>query len=104
MSNLTETCQQAIEQWGTDFQLDMAIEEASELIKAVCKLKRNGFLAMAIISVAEEIADTEIMLEQLKIMLDCRKDVNGWKKYKLERLAQKIEEAKAKNEDRNKLQ
>lgn len=93
MPNLTKTCQKAVKLWGTDLQLNMAIEEASELIKAICKLKRN-VNADTVMSVAEEIADTEIMLEQLKIMLLCRSDVESWKNYKLERLEVMIEEAK----------
>ena len=91
--NLTKTCKKAVKLWGADLQLNMAIEEASELIKAVCKLKRN-LNADTVLNVAEEVADTEIMLEQLKIMLTCRSEVESWKEYKLERLEQKIEEAK----------
>ena len=91
--NFQETCQKAVSLWGSQAQLDMAIEEASELIKAICKLKRSGASLEAVSAVAEEIADVEIMIEQLKIMFYCHDDVDDWEKYKLERLSERIEEA-----------
>lgn len=85
--NLTKICNNAVEQWGHISQLMKTIEELSELIKAICKADNLD-------DIAEETADVEIMLEQLKIMLTCRSEVESWKEYKLERLEQKIEEAK----------
>ena len=47
--------------WGLRSYLpvDTAIEEASELIKAICKLKRSGNSLETVSAVAEEIADKE---------------------------------------------
>ncbi len=73
--------------------MSMAIEEASELIKAICKLRRNGVTAETVNNLAEEMADVEIMLEQLKIMFYLTEGVEQWKKYKIKRLSQMIEEA-----------
>lgn len=95
--NFQETCRKAVSLWGNQTQLDTAIEEASELIKAICKLKRSGNSLETVSAVAEEIADVEIMIEQLKIMLYCYDDVENWKKYKLERLSRRIEEAEKKH-------
>ena len=95
--NFQETCQKAVSLWGIQAQLDMAVEEASELIKAICKLKRSGASLEAVSAVAEEIADVEIMIEQLKIMFYCHDDVDDWEKYKLERLSRRIEEAEKKH-------
>lgn len=52
-----------IEKWGVDSQLNMAIEEMSELTKALCKFFRGE---EDIDNIHEEIIDVEIMIEQLK--------------------------------------
>lgn len=69
------------------------MEEASELIKAICKLRRNGVTAETVNDLAEEMADVEIMLEQLKMMFYLTEGVREWKNYKIGRLSQMIEEA-----------
>jgi len=56
----------AIDLWGEEAQLDVAIEECSELIKAICKRKRGD--AFAELGILEEAADVTIMIEQLKVM------------------------------------
>lgn len=96
-SDFKEIYQKAITLWGWDLQLNMAIEESSELIKAICKLKRNGASLETVNAVAEEIADVEIMIEQIKLMFDCRDDVEEWMAYKLERLSKMIKEAEKNN-------
>lgn len=55
----------AIETYGENAQLDMAIEEMAELTKEICKKKRAADNRDEII---EEMADVYVMLEQLKIM------------------------------------
>lgn len=57
--------QQAINAFGEYAQIDMAIEEMSELIQALSKHKRGKEH-----NVEEEIADVEIMIEQLRLMKD----------------------------------
>ena len=56
---------QAIETYGAEMQLNVAIEEFSELIKEICKNKRYMDNTKAII---EEMADCYIMLEQMKMI------------------------------------
>ncbi len=53
----------AIEKYGVNAQLDMVIEEMSELTKEICKKKRGKDNHDEIV---EEMADVYIMLEQLK--------------------------------------
>jgi NTP pyrophosphatase (non-canonical NTP hydrolase) len=85
--------QEVTDKWGVDAQLDVAIEELSELIKEICKRKR-GY--PNINNLAEEIADVEIMVEQLRFIYEseyCISDrVDIWKDYKLKRLAEKVKE------------
>lgn len=62
---MKNTLKQAIDTWGKDMQLDIAVEEFAELIKEICKYKRG---ADNISNIVEEMADCYIMLEQIKIM------------------------------------
>lgn len=61
------TLEKAIKTYGKDMQLNVAIEELSELIKEICKNKRGSDNRKAII---EEMADCYIMLEQLAMIFD----------------------------------
>jgi len=57
----------ALSKWGGKFQIDMAVEEMAELIKALMKYMRkiNGSSRY---DVVEEIVDVEIMIDQLKLI------------------------------------
>lgn len=76
---------------GMNKQLDVAIEEPSELIQAICKIKRRdsplsneSFAVKG--NLAEEMADVEIVLAELKLIFDNEDNVKEWKDYKLDRL------------------
>ena len=71
----------AIRTYGEESQELVAIEECSELITAICHKHRGRDH-----NVAEEIADVEIMLEQLKIINDCADEVAAIRRHKMERL------------------
>lgn len=61
------TLKRAIEAYGKDMQLTVAVEELSELIKEICKNKRGRDNRKAII---EELADCYIVMEQIAIIFD----------------------------------
>lgn len=63
-------CRKAIETFGADHQKLLAIEECSELINALAKEKRDRVNEADIIT---EIADVQIMCEQLAQMYGQRK-------------------------------
>ena len=84
-----EIYKKAIEKWGVSLQLVMAIEEMSELTKEISKHLRGKLDKNKI---AEEIADVEIMMEQLKILFDNDKKVKEEKALKLLRLSQILKE------------
>lgn len=86
-----EICRAALEAFGAEAQMVMAIEEMSELTKELCKHRRGRDNVEAI---AEEIADVEIMLRQMVMLFDCAGQVETFRRYKLERLARRVEEAK----------
>ena len=86
-----EICRAALEVFGAEAQMVMAIEEMSELTKELCKHRRGRDNVEAI---AEEIADVEIMLQQMVMLFDCAGQVETFRRYKLERLAERIKGAK----------
>lgn len=77
----------ALHGFGADKQRIKCIEELSELIKELCKdAIGNG----GVFHIAEEIADVEIMLEQMKVYYNCESTVELFKDRKLEQLARKL--------------
>lgn len=62
----TELYEAAIKEFGSEAQVKMVIEECAELIKALNDLDRGKCNKMEVLG---EVADVEIMLEQLKIIL-----------------------------------
>lgn len=79
--------QLALDKWGVNGQLTVAVEELSELTKEICKTLRNIWNTN---DLAEEVADVEIMCEQLRYIFSIDEDVNDWKTYKLNRLANRL--------------
>lgn len=53
---------------GPSMEVDVAIEEMSELTKELVKHRRGR---KNLLNIAEEIADVEIMMEQLKMIFKC---------------------------------
>lgn len=83
----------AIETYGKEHQIDKAIEEMSELIKALLKFRyaAEGY-EMDILqdAVDEEMADVRIMMTQLTMIFDNAARQAAWKRKKLERLERKL--------------
>lgn len=86
-----------IDTYGIEPQVDMAIEECSELIKALLKYRRkqygNGVFCQDSLSadIIDEIADVSIMLEQLKIIYGfSEKKVEERIEFKLNRQMERI--------------
>lgn len=78
----------AIKAYGKDMQLNVAIEEFSELIKEICKNKRGR---ENIESITEEMADCYIMLEQLVLIFGIENDeINRVISEKLTRLEERL--------------
>ncbi len=86
--NETEVLQRALDTYGSLPQIVMVFEEMSELQKELCKYLR-GKCSPA--SIAEEIADVEIMLEQMKMLFCCTDDVSNERRRKVERLKERLD-------------
>jgi NTP pyrophosphatase (non-canonical NTP hydrolase) len=84
--------QNAVRKYGVDAQDDIAIEEMSELTKAIIKNRRYKTFA-TLESIYEELADVYIMLEQIMMSLD-KDRVQSYINSKLERLNERLGEAK----------
>lgn len=92
--NGDEICRKALEAFGKAAQITMVFEEMAELQDVLCKFLRGRVDASTSTHIAEEIADVEIMLRQMAILFDCSFTVDKFRRYKLERLAERIKEAK----------
>lgn len=82
--------------YGPDMQLNICIEELSELIKELCKAKRG---IPRIDCIAEEMADVKIIMEQLGIIFGNTADVDKWYAKKVARLKERLETDKMKGSD-----
>lgn len=84
--------ERTIDTWGTEAQAMMAVEEMSELTKAICKLYRADAkdIPEKLRDMAEEVADVTIMCEQLRIMFDMNEDVRRFMDEKVTRLAERL--------------
>lgn len=87
MMNKTELYKKLLEDYGYA-QVIVAIEELSELQKELCKALRYKLNEINLI---EEIADVEIMLEQMKLYYEIDEEqLEKVKQYKLERTKQRL--------------
>ena len=85
--NEKEVLQRALDTYGSAPQIAMVFEEMSELQKELCKYLRGRGSSEHI---AEEIADVEIMLDQMKMLFCCADDVRNERRRKVERLKERL--------------
>lgn len=88
-----ETMSRALWRYGPAQQEVKTIEELAELQRALCRAMNTAHTGgmddflKAMDHVFEEIADVEIMLEQIMMIFDdARHEVDRWKQQKLARL------------------
>ena len=88
VTKIVNACHKAVELWGPEFQKDMCIEECAELIDSIQKNRRNR---ATLEDIMEEIADVQIMLIQMRVILN--NDDEYWKVFnsKLKGLEERIE-------------
>ena len=78
----------ALEHYGNNAQVDIAIEEMSELIKELLKNRRGEENR---IMIADEMADVYIMLEQLKFIFGINEtELKVNVEFKIQRLKNRI--------------
>lgn len=92
----------AIRYYGANEQTIVAIEEMSEVIKALTKHLRSHYpgrlitnegeiaISNSLASIIEEVADATIMLEQLRLIYEINEEVGAAMDAKIERLKERI--------------
>ena len=78
----------AIDTYGEVMQITVAFEEMSELQKELCKYLRGSGSQE---NIAEEIADVEIMMEQMKMLFNCEASVLQVREKKVKRLKERMD-------------
>lgn len=94
MNNYSTHIKKIISTYDQSSRADLAIEEMAELQKALLKYRRADrpeLQALRMKDITEEIADVQIMLDQLTEAYDCRDDVERMIGYKIERQLKRIE-------------
>lgn len=81
--NEQEIYVEAVQKWGNRPQSDLMIEECGELIQAIIKYRRGIGTKDQVVS---EMADVQIMLNQMKIIVNDNALFEKWMKVKLSRL------------------
>lgn len=88
-----EVYEAAARAWGYKAQADMAIEEMAELTVALCHFDRasKGPSSEAISAIREEIADVQIMMEQMSRFFG-KDAVHEIRRTKLHRLRERLQQ------------
>ncbi len=90
-------CRIIAEHYGYESQSAQLTEECAELIQALSKYRRardSMCKQRAFAGIVEELADVEIMLEQIKYLLNVtERQISGVKQQKVERTLDRIDGA-----------
>lgn len=89
---LQEKFLKALDKWGLTSQILMLAEESSELSVACLHYLRNKKNQVGFRELTEEIADVEIMIEEIKFYLKIDQWVQEFRAEKLNRLEQYLRE------------
>lgn len=82
---------EAIEKYGRDHQMMVAVEELSELQKEICKVARKDVCVWDIDALTEEMADVRLMLFELQMMFQIKTtELDAIEQMKLNRLEERI--------------
>lgn len=81
-----------IETYGPGPQVDMCIEEMSELTKALLKYRRahEADLEKMRLDIIDELADVEIMCRQMELLFKCKTETEKRIEFKIQRQLQRI--------------
>ena len=93
----TRLLHRVIERKGKDHQIDIAIEEMSELTKALLKDRRHHS-PETVTDITEEMADVYICMAQLAIIYENRSAVEDMIDRKLQRLKKRLNDEEMETE------
>ena len=86
-----KTFQAALSCYGAQAQITMGFEEMAELQNVLCKFLRGRIDGDTLVSIAEEIADVGIMIDQMAIEFKVEDAVAEQRAFKVRRLRERIE-------------
>lgn len=99
--DISQANKETAKYYGYEAQSNQLVEECAELIQAVNKYRRAGARLgqpvdatenVALDNLVEEIADVELMLEQIKYLLQIpEEDIVAVKQYKVNRTKERIQ-------------
>jgi len=95
--NKEEIFQKALDKWGIRSQVNQLFEEMAELVIALNKFNRaknDNIREDRVHAIIEEIADVELMLDQMKNIFHCKERVEEQYKMKFNRLIRLVMEEK----------
>lgn len=84
--------------YGREHQIVKLAEECGELIRAICKYRLTPMVDLVncekepMYSLVDEIADVEIMIEQVKYLFDIGIEINEHKWMKVHRQLERMKE------------
>lgn len=87
VTNCYDVYAAALSAFGERTQMIVALEELSECQKEICKMLRGEG---NVDHLAEEIADAQIMLEQITMIFQTQSLVTNYREMKLLRLAERV--------------
>ena len=92
---MNEAIRKIADHYGLNAQLNVATEELAELIQAIARFRHvneRDMLELAIRKnlVAEEMADVEVMLAQIKYLMEIDERVEAVAKYKIDRQTKRM--------------
>ena len=83
----TQLYEKALTKWGIGNQCIKLSEECGELVQAICKFSlKKGRKS----SVASEIADVQILCEQITYALNLKEDVLKYRNLKLKKVEKRL--------------
>lgn len=86
-----EILRKNIKRHGHTTEMFIAAEEAAELIQAISKVRRYGYIGEYVDNLIEEIADVSIILQELKMMFDTTDaDVEKKIDFKIQRINDRL--------------
>ncbi len=93
MTSEKDLYKECVEAWGVESQLTQTIQECAELIFAITKLTVKGKSAKTINAVREEIADVELMVNQIKHIFN-ESEVERFKQKKIKRIRARLNKSR----------
>ena len=90
-----EIFQKALDKWGFNSRVKQLFEEMAELVIALNKFDRaqnDDIREGCVYAIIDEIADVELMLDQMKYIFYCKERVEERYKMKLDRLIKMVTE------------